>query len=272
MAFQIEAKDGYLKHTFTGLRKSFPNLMIHKIVNETVVPPRVEIMRRTEGGSSSILTDSLRTYLLSALQDVRYAIQEHANTAVYEPDVTLETRKKNKNAYINRVLKRDNTAEEEVRRPEFSHSDELLPATDASVHSLTFNFAGDKDLDWAQPSPERIDHPVLREVVVALDKLVVEMSRSHSADDPRTIIAEEAALWISDLDNIYAVIEEYDPGSRTFHPTATSLNERENAFNADGKWDVPVTAGASTGEPLNTTRREFNPAVQSDEPKVPAAG
>lgn len=267
MAFEVEAKDGYLKHTFTGLRKSFPNLMIHKIINETIVPPRVEIMRRTEGGSSSILGDSLRTYLLSALQDVRNAIQDHANTAIYDPDVTLKVRKDNKNAYINRVLDKKNTAEIEVRRLEFSHSDELLPATDASVHSLTFNFEGNKDLDWVQPTPERVDHPVLREVVVALDKFIVEMSRSHSADDPRTIIAEEAALWISDLDNIYAVVEDFDPGTRTFHPTATSLNERENAFNADGRWDVPVTAGAATGEPLDTTRRDFDPSVQNDAPK-----
>lgn len=268
MAFQVEAKEGYLKHTFTSIRKSFPNLLIHKIINETVVPLRVEIMRRTETGSSSILGDSLRTTMLSALQDIRNAYQEHANTAVFDPEITLKERKDRKNAYINRLLDRANTAEIEVRKADFSHSDELLPATDGSFHSLTFNFQGDKDLDWAQPTTERIDHPILREVVIGLDRLIVEMTRSHSADDPRTIIAEEAALWISDLDNIYAVVEEFDPGARTFFPTATSLNERENAFNADGKWDVPVVQGAATGEPLNTTRREFNPGVQSDEPKV----
>lgn len=266
--FEVEAKDGYLKHTFTGLRKSFPNILIHKIVNETVVPLRVELMRRTEGGSSSILTDSLRTMMLSALQDVRFEFQEHANTAVFDPDVTLKFRKDQKNAYINRVLDRANTAELEVRRPTFSHSDELLPASDASVHSITFNFEGNSDLDWVQPTRERVDHPIIREVIIALDRLVVEMSLSHSADDPRTIIAEEAALWISDLDNIYAVVEEFDPGSRTFFPTATSLNERENSFNASGKWDVPVVLGAATGEPLNTTRSNFNPAVQDDAPKV----
>lgn len=267
MAFEVESKDGFLKHTFTGLRKSFPNLLIHKIINETIVPPRVELIRRTEGGSSSILTDSLRTYLLSALQDIRYGIQEHANTAVFDPQVTLKVRKDTKNAYINRILERTNTAEIEVRKPEFSHSDELLSATDASVHAITFNFQGDKDLDWAQPTRERVDHPVMREVIIGLDRLVVEMSLSHSADDPRTIIAEEAALWISDLDNIYAVVEEYDPGSRTFHPTATSLNERENSFNADGSWDVPVVKGSATGEPLNTARVNFDKSVQDDAPK-----
>lgn len=269
MTFQIEAKDGYLKHTFTGLRKAFPNLMIHKIITETMVPLRVEIMRRTEDGGSGMLTESIRTYVLSAIQDIRNEIQEHANTIVFDPTTTLATRKARRAAYIARVLDKNNTSEIEVRTADFSHSDELLPPSDMSIHSITFNFEGNTDLDWAQPTPERVDHPVLREVVIALDKLVVEMSRSHSADDPRVIIADEAAQWISDIDNIYAVVEDYDPTTRVFHPTATSLNERENSFNADGSWDVPVTAGSTPGEATNTTRVDFNPANQKD-PNLPA--
>lgn len=264
MAFEVESKDGYLKHTFTGLRKSFPNLLIHKIINETICPLRVELMRRTEGGASGTLTDSLRTLMLTALQDVRNQFQEFANTVVYDGTVTLQQRKDNRNSYINRILDRSNTAEIEVRNPKFSNSDELLGAADVAIHSVTFNFEGNVDLDWAQPTRERVDHPVIREVIIGLDKLIVEMSRSHSADDPRTIIADEAAIWISDLDDIYAVVQDFNPGARAFFPTATSLNERENEFNADGSWDVPFTQGAATGEPVNTTRVNEYTTAQHD--------
>lgn len=272
MAFVLGTKDGFMKHTFTGLRKAFPNLIMHKIINEAIVPFRVELIRRTETGGESILTDSLRTYMLNCLHNLRIQIQDHANTAVFDPDATLAQRMKRRDEYINRILDKENTAEKEVRRPEFSHSDELLESLDASVHSVTFDYTGTRDLDFVQPTPERVQNPVLRQVLVAIDRFVVQMSISHSADNPRTILADDAARWISDLDNIYAVVDKYDPGLAVFHPTALSLNERENMFNADGSHDFPVTQGTATGEVDNTPRRNFDTSVQSDVPKPVTEG
>ena len=268
MAFEIATRDGYVKHSFTFIRSSFTNLILHKIINETIVPLRVELMRRSEGGSSSILGDSLRTYMLNALQDIGKQIQNHANTATFDPIITLSERISKREETIDRLLSKAVSLEDEVRRIDWTNSDELLGATDPSVHSLTFDWRGVSDLDWAQATPERVDHPIIREVIIALDRFIVEITRSHSADEPRTIIRDEAALWLSDLANIYAVVEEFDPGTRTFHPTSWSLNERQNAFNADGAWDTPAVKGSATSEPINTTRRNFDATVQQDEPPM----
>lgn len=266
MPYVPEAKDGYLKHTFTGLRKTFPNLLIHKIMNEAIFPFRIELMRRTEGGGASIMEDSLRVYMLDSLKYLSDQVKTHANTVVFDPMATLGDMKKRRDAFINRMLDRTIQPEDEVRKPEWTHSDELIEAADLSFLSITINFEGDKDLDWVQPTRERVPHPIMREIMIGLDKLVVAMSQSHSSQNPRCIIADEAARWNLDILQLYAVVDNYDPGNAVFNPTAMSLNERENMFNADGSFDVPVTKGTPTGELLNTPLVNFDKTVQNDSP------
>jgi len=115
----------------------------------------------------------------------------------------------------------------------------------------------------AQPTPERVQNDLLREVIVAIDRMIVQISRSHSADNPRTILAQEAAQFITDLDLIYEAVDSFDPGKTVFHPSAISLNERDNFFNADGTYDVLVTEGNATGEPASVTRRGPNPTGEN---------
>ena len=272
MAFVAEAKDGYLKHTFSSLRKTFPNLVVHKIMNEAIFPVRVELIRRTEGGGETIVGDSLRIYMLDSLEYLSQQIKTHANTNVFDPQAKLSTMKAKRDAFINRQLDKSISLESEVRRVEFTHSDELLEASDPSFHSITVNFEGDKDLDWAQPTRERVQNPLLREIIIGLDKLVVAMSISHSADNPRNILADEAARWNSEVAQLYNVVDSYDPGTAVFHPTALSLNERENTFNADGSYDVPATKGTGTGELANNPRLAFDKSVQDDFPKTAEQG
>lgn len=266
MAYQSAAKDGYLKHTFTGLRKTFPNLIIHKIMNEAIFPFRIELMRRTEGGSASLLEDSLRTYMLDNLRYLANQVKIHANTVVFDPMAKLADMKKRRDAFINRMLDKTIEPEDEVRRAEWSHSDELLQASELSYHSITIAFEGNGDLDWAQPTRERVRHPILREIIIGLDRLVVVMSQSHSSQNPRMIMADEAARWNTDIYNLYCVVDNYDPGNAVFHPTALSLNERENMFNADGTWDVKATEGTPTGELNDATIVDFDKSVQNDAP------
>lgn len=266
MAYVPEAKDGYLKHTFTGLRKTFPNLVIHKIMNEAIFPFRIELMRRTEGGAATLLEDSLRVYMLDSLRFLRNQIQTHANTVVFEPNASLADMKKRRDAFVNRMLDKSIEPETEVRKTEWSHSDELLQPSELSYHSVTINFEGNSDLDWAQPTRERVRHPVLREVIIGLDRLVVMMSQSHSSQNPRCIIADESARWGLEVLNLYYIVDNYDPGNAVFNPTALSLNERQNMFNADGSWDVPATKGTPTGELDNATIVNYDPSVQNDTP------
>lgn len=260
MPFKIEADPGKMKHTFTGIRTTFPNLIIHKIIRDSIGPFRVELMRRTESGGETQLTPSLRTYMLDNLQFINEQIQTHTNTNIFDPDVTLQARKADRDTYINEVIDKSNTAESMSRRPDFTHEDKLLPASELTVHSITFDYEGLTDLDWVQPTPDRVQNPILREVVVGLDYLVVEMTRSHSADNPRTILSQESARFLSGLHLLYQMVDAYDPGLVPFHPTAFSLNERENVFNSDGSHDPAVDAGNAPGERPSNTRLSPNPS------------
>lgn len=260
MAFVGEAQPGKMRHTFTGIKTMFANYLIHKIINECIRPFRVELMRRTEGGGeASQVTETLRTYMLDELQNIRTQIQTYAFTAVPDPEVALADRKKRRDAYINRMLDKTVSAEAVTREEAFTHSDEILEPADAAYWTITFDYTGQFDKDMAQPTPERVQNDLLREVVIAMDKLVVKMSRSHSSDNPRTILAQEATDFITDLDLVYHAVDAFDPGKVPFRPTAISLNERENFFNADGAFDVDVTQGAAVGEMATTTRRGAQP-------------
>lgn len=259
MVFVAETEPGKMKHTFTGIRPQFPNLVLHKIINESIRPFRVELMRRTEGGGETQVVETLRTYMLDNLQNIRTQIQRFAFTAVPDPEATLSERKARRDAYINRVLDKTMSAESITRDPEFTHSDELLEPLDASFHAITFDYTGKFDQDMAQPTPERVQNDLIREVVIGIDRMIVQMTRSHSADNPRTLLAQEAAQFITDLDLLYEAVDSFDPGKMVFHPTAISLNERDNFFNSDGVEDVPVTQGWATGEPSSVTRRGSQP-------------
>lgn len=258
MAFKIESGHGKMKHTFTGIRPEFPNFLIHKIINEAVLPFRIELMRRAETAAETQLSDNLRTYMLDNLQYLRSKLQTYAFTAVYDPDVTLETRKTNRDAYVNTVLDKSNTAELETRKVNFTHSDELLGPADVTVHNVTFDYTGLVDKDMAQPTPDRIHNDIVRETVVGLDYMIVAMTRCHSADNTRTIMAQEAATFITDfVDLLYHNIDSHDPGVVPFHPTATSLNERDNLWNANGEFDPEVDMGGPVAQVDTDTRLSF---------------
>lgn len=243
--FKIDAEPGKMKHTFTNLRPHFANLVMHKIINSAILPFRVELMRRAESNAETQLQDDLRTYMLDCLQYLRSQLQAYAHTAVYQPNETLANRKLKRDEYINTILTKTNTAEEQTRLATFTHSDEILGAADQLVHSVTFDYPGLTDRDMAQPTRDRIQNPIMRETVIGLDWLIVKMSNSHSASIPRVILAQEAADFITEVDNLYYNIDSYDPGVVPFHPTATSLNERDNGWNADGAFDPLVSAGGA---------------------------
>lgn len=259
MVFVVETQPGKMKHTFTGIRPEFPNLMLHKIINEAIRPFRVELMRRTENGGETQVVETLRTYMLDNLETIRKNVQRYAFTAVPDAEVTLAERKLRRDTYINTVLNKNNTAEITSRDVQFTHSDELLEPLDMSFHSVTFDYTGQFDKDMAQPTPSRVENDLVREVIVGLDRLVVQMTRSHSADNPRTVLAQEAAGFITDIDLMYEAVDSYDPSKVPFHPTAVSLNERENFFNADGAYDVSVVTGEPSGVKESTTRRGVQP-------------
>lgn len=263
--FKIDAEEGHLKHTFTNVKTHFNNLIIHKIINSGILPFRIELMRRAESNGETQLQDDLRTYMLDCLQYLRELVQTYAHTAVFHPDVTLADRKKQRDEYINTVLNRASTAEEQTRLPNFTHSDELLGAADQRIHTLTFDFTGKIDKDMAQPTRDRIHNPIIRETIIGLDLLTVKMTLSHSAHSARIIIAQEAADFISEIDNLYYNIDSYDPGRVPFHPTATSLNERDNGWNADGLQDPLVSAGG----PVDQVDRNVRLASDPVNPIVP---
>lgn len=252
MTYTVEAAPGKMKHTFTMLRTTFSCEGIHVVLNDGIIPLRKELMKRTEGGGQTVVSEALRTTMMKGVDYIGKRVQEFTDNLSLADDVTLAERVKREEDYVAKATNKGTTIESLAREAGHTQSDELLQAAGESVHTVSFDYTGETDLDMAQPTPDRVQNPMLREFVVGLDYLAVAMSNSHSADNPKTILATEAALWISQLANLHYIVDSYDPSAVPFYPTAISLNEKETRFNADATHDPLVTAGNAVGEPAGT--------------------
>jgi len=252
--FKVEADPGKMKHTLTGLRTEFKNLHVHLIMATCYKPFRQELMRRPEVGSESGMNEALRTMLFESLDCWRKSIQKYQSGEVLDPNITLEDRRSRRTDFAKEILEYDNDFEKISREKSATHTDRVLPPSTNTPESVTFDYTGLNDKDMAQPTPDRVQHPILRALLIGMDKIVVEMSRSHSADNEMTIISQEAVIWLTWISDLWRMVDDYDPNSYPFYPTATSLNERDTVWNADGEFDPNVSDGDASGERAGTNR------------------
>ena len=254
MPFKVAADPGKMRHTFTGIKPTFKNLHIHLILSQCFVPMRQEMMRRPEVASESGMGDSLRTLIFEDIECWAKYIRKYQAGDALDPGITLQQRRDRRKQFSDRILDVGEDFETITRDPEATHMDRILPPGTATPTTLTFDYKGEVNTDFAQPTPDRVQHPVLRALVVASDYLAVEMTRSHSSDLEATIISEEAVIWLAALSDMYRILDDYDPNTFPFHPTATSGNEKEQFWNADGQNDPPISQGDAPGEARGTNR------------------
>lgn len=252
--FVVQAEPGKMKHTFTGFKPVFANVHVHLIMLEQIKPLREEIMRRTEVASEAGWLEALRTKVLEGLEATAMAVRQYTAQDSISPDITLEERRTLRDSFKSEALDKSVTFEQLARSREATHTDQQLHPSQIHPFSVTFDYEGLTNLDWAQPTPDRVQHSQLRLVVIALDSLMVTMSNSHSSDLARGVLSDESAIWLSDLADIYNIADSARYIPQPFYPTGESLNERETRFNADGTSDPAINAGDASGEVAGVNR------------------
>ena len=253
-SFIVQAEPGKMKHTFTGFKPVFANVHIHLIMLEQVKPLREEIMRRTEVASEAGWLEALRTKVLEGIEATSHAVRQYTAQDTLDPEITLEERRRLRDEFKDKALDKNVPFEQLARSREATHTDQHLHPSQIHPFSVTFDYQGLTNLDWAQPTPDRVQHPQLRLVVIALDTFMVTMSNSHSSDLSRGILSDDSQTWLADLADLYNIADSARYIPQPFYPTAESLNERETRFNADGSQDPPISLGDASGEVAGVNR------------------
>jgi len=252
--YMVEAADGEMLHTFTGFIETFANITIHEIFSRQFVPLRNEMMRRTETSSESSMPEPLRTKMMEGLDAICRAIQQGTLLAQAQPPTTLQARVQQRTDFVNRIVQKAQELESLSRELASTHADEVLHAAQMNSRTVSFDYPGDFDLDWAQPTPARVQHPTMRAFVIGLDLIMVKISQSHSRDLVAGILKFESGQFIAALSMLYNIIDDTSHVRTPEYPTAVSLNERASLFNNDGSKNWKLDQGKGIGEASTTTR------------------
>ncbi len=255
MTYIVGADPGKMKHTFTGLRTAFPNSRLHLFLASAYIPFRKELLRRKEvGNSSSGITEPLRTKVLENLQFFMRQLQQYTAETGATSAATLDERIANRTKFMDAVLDKSMKLETLAEQSAATHTDQVLGASVSAINTLTFDYEGVSDRDMAQPTPDRVPSIAIRALIVGLDRLIVDMTNSHSAENQFTFVREDVTSWITRLSDMYHEFELYNTTEWPYLPTNMSLNEVEQRFNADGSFDIAVTEGDTGGEVNDTVR------------------
>lgn len=248
-----ETKPGYMTHTFKGLRTQFPNRGMHYVVQDKIIPLRKHLISRSEAKSPARWQPALATLVMAGLESIHKALQEvvqHDDVGAELP--TLDQRLQAQNAFIELVKAKTTTLEALSARPDASTSDKLAQPPDSRVAVLQFDWIGETDPNMAQPTPGRVSNTDMQAVLIELDGLIVKMSQSPSADQEVTINSYDMALFATHLANMYEIVKRAVSPQDPYLP-GINRGQLDSTFDADGKFDNPLNAGAGgAGELVNS--------------------
>lgn len=240
MAFVDEAKPGHQKHTFTGIRRSFPNRAIHMLIDRCL-PVRAELFRRYEFLSETNWDIAILTFTQQGLQRLRELIAKITLERNRSSDPgTLEDR----NKALEDFVKRANNPEvslEEFSNEERTLDDTFLTPADMQVRALAFNWIDDPN--QPQPTPGRIKNVPARDLIAEFDRLIVSMTRSPSADYTDSVHERDAADWQRRIRFINQLAVRAASVETPYIPTGWQLSERDGYWNADGSHDPELDEG-----------------------------
>lgn len=241
-----ETADGKMKHTFSGLRKSFANRSIHYIIEDKFEDFRAQLISRPEGKSNSPWTAPLATYAHNGLVAIQRAVQDVTHDAAYKTLPPLAERNKAEQDFVNRTKDKSTTLESLADDPKFAHSDEVLQPVDYRIASVHFDYTGQDNANMAQPTPARVKNTDLRALIIELDGLIVMMSQSPSADLPDMVNERDAAAWHAKLAQMFEIVRRAASKEEPHHPSGVTRAQLDDTFNADGAFDPAFNEGDGT--------------------------
>lgn len=233
--FKPEALPGKLKHTFTTIRRSFPNIAMHAIIGQIFLYRR-ELVARPEFQATVAWHDQLVTWVHNALTSIGVEIDHvtYRGSSVVKP---LRERNELLLKFVDTASSKDTSIEDLANQVDATHEDQLLPPVAFRNNTIAIDLDG-TDPDYPQPTPARIKNVAGRQLIIGLDGLIVTMTRSQSADLASSINRWEAAFFKSRLADLYALATERGGNDRMPHvPTAMRRSELDGSYNADGALD-----------------------------------
>lgn len=237
----VSAAPGNLKHTFTGIRPVFPNLAIHKIISEEFTPFRAALCRRPEFQSNGLWEQPLVTFCHSYLTKIAGAIRDLTQKDEVSVTAPLTDRQKTLDDSIKRMIGSE-SLEAIAADSNSTHGDLFLQPATPRIQAITFDWTG-IDPDVPQPTPGRFQDPSARVLITGLDVLIVEMTNSPSSNASRTIIRNDAAIWIAWIADLYNVVAQASVNRNPYIPEGLNRSQYDSIWNAAGASDTKLNDG-----------------------------
>jgi len=239
---KVTSEPGMVKNTFTGIRATFPNLAIHKLISEEFLPFRKALSRRPEFQTQGLWEGPLVTFVHQYLDRITNSIRQATHKDVSDVNTPLVDRVATLTGHVDRMI---GTEDLESIAQDFqaTHSDQMLNPAMPRVQSLTFTWEG-TDPDIPQPTPGRYKDASARVLMTGLDLWVVEMTNSPSSNAQRTINRNDAGIWITWMADLYNIATRAATDQTPYIPEALDRSQYDAIWNADGSKDTPVVDGA----------------------------
>lgn len=233
--FKREAVPGKMKHTFTALRRSFPNVAIHAVIGHAFLY-RKELCKRTEFDSTTAWNDLLVNFCHNCLTKLGEEIDEitYRGGAIQRP---LAERNKEMLAFIATATQKTTSIEALATSTDAQHADQVFGPVEFNQTTIPFDVTGE-DADYPQPTPSRFRNTAGRQLIIGIDRWIVFLSRTQSADLQRMINQYEAAIAKSMLSELYALVSTRGGNDELpFIPTSIDRSQLDDVYNADGSLD-----------------------------------
>lgn len=249
LVFKEEAAAGRMRHTFTGLRATFPNLAVHYIIAKQVLPLRLSIVQQAVGQQDRHIDGTLMTHIHDGIDHITQTLKQVTyNGQNDQAAMSLEQRRKAQQAFIEKASDKGYTVEEMAKALGASFADSLLQPVGSNDPSLAFDWEG-KDPDYPQPTPGRFPNSDLRMIIVGLDLITVYMTTMPSASIRRHINAEDNARLQTMFADLFGVVTWAGQRTEPYNPTGTARSQMDGVWNADGSKDPLLNEGdAQRGE------------------------
>lgn len=239
--FNPQTEPGKVKHSLTGLRITFPNAIIHQYLNTYYKPFRTLLMTISASRGQGPIPEPTITKLQSILQESQEYLQRNADQVSAAPMASLKARQATMAAFRQDMLSKDLDAL--IGDPKANFADYVQIPSFIVAQTVSFDYEGKTNPNFAQPTDGRIKNTGAQALIKAMDMLVVFMSNLPSADQPTTLIRDDASAIIAGLALVYKIAQNIGNSSNAAS-LGTTLAEFDNLFNADGKLDPLVMEGS----------------------------
>lgn len=243
IVYQDEPGVGRMRHTFTGLRSTFPNLAVHYVIGKQILPLRIAIVQQGAGQQDGHMDVNLMTHIHDGIDNITQTLKQVTFDGHDElANATLEQRRQRQQDFIKKANDPTYSVEEMAKALGASFSDALLQPVGTGDPSLNFDWEG-KDPDYPQPTPGRFPNSDVRMIIVGLDLITVHMTVMPSASVRRNINAEDNGRLQAMFADLYGLASWAAQRIQPYNPTGTLRSQMDGVWNADGTADPYLNEG-----------------------------